>query len=122
MSLWRTADERDWVLIPISAQEIACVERVREAMQHTLAACLGDDVALGVRAGKLIVYVYGAEAADHRLASAAVLRAQAHLARYYELADPADRLALAAALADDFAARYAETLSAVPPDSAEAQR
>jgi hypothetical protein len=38
MSLWRTADERDWVLIPISAHEMACVERTREAMQRALRA------------------------------------------------------------------------------------
>jgi hypothetical protein len=55
MSLWRTADERDWVLIPISEHERACVERVREAMQYALADCLKPGVALGVRTGKLIV-------------------------------------------------------------------
>jgi hypothetical protein len=59
--------------------------------------------------------VHAAEEADHRLASVAVLRAQAQLARYYALADPGDRLALTAALADDFAARYGEALLAVPP-------
>jgi len=27
MSLWRTAEGQDWVLIPLSEQERACVER-----------------------------------------------------------------------------------------------
>ena len=119
MSLWRTVDQLDWVLIPISAQEIACVERVREAMQQALAACLGEGVALDVRTGKLIVYLHSAGEADYHLASAAVLRAQAQLARYYglgDVSDVADRRALAAALTDDFAARYVYALAseAVP--------
>jgi len=111
MSLWRTADEQDWVFIPLSAQARACVERVREQMQQALAPCLGDAVALGVRTGKLIVYLHGADTADHRLASTAVLQAHAQLAVYYGLADVADRHALAAALADDFAARYQDELA-----------
>jgi hypothetical protein len=115
MSLWRTSDGQDWVLIPISEHERAYVERVREAMQHILAACLGDDVALCVRTGKLIVYLQGVNAADHRQASVAVLRAQTQLARYYALVDPGDRLALAASLADDFAARYRDELAREAP-------
>ena len=122
MSLWRTADEQDWVLIPISAQEIACVERVREAMQRTLADCLEPGVALGVRTGKLLVYLSAPDVPDHRLASAAVLRAQALLTRHYTLADPGDRRALAVALADDFAARYAEALITMPPQGQETPR
>jgi len=118
MSLWRTADGQDWVLIPIAEHERACVVHTLSAMQHTLAASLGDDVALGVRTGKLMVYVQGVNAADHRLASAAVLRAQALLARHYDLADASDGRGLAAALADDFAARYGEALASVTvPDA-----
>jgi hypothetical protein len=118
MSLWRTADGQDWVLIPFSERERACVEQVREAMQQALANCLEPGVALSVRTGRLIVYLSAPDLLDHRLASAAVLRAQALLARHYGLADLGDRLALAAALADDFAARYREALLAVAvPDA-----
>ena len=117
MSLWRTADGQDWVLIPFSERERACVEQVREAMQQALANCLEPGVALSVRTGRLIVYLSAPDLLDHRLASAAVLRAQALLARHYNLADLGDRLALAAALADDFAARYREALLAVPSQS-----
>ena len=117
MSLWRTADGLDWVLIPISEHERACVERVREAMQHALANCLEPGVALHVRTGKLIVYLSAPDLLDHRLASAAVLRAQALLVPHYGLADVGDRLALAAALADDFAARYQEALASMAVQS-----
>jgi hypothetical protein len=122
MSLWRTADERDWVLIPFSNYERACVERTRQEMQQALADCLEPGVALCVRTGKLIVYLSAPDVPDHRLASAAVLRAQALLARHYNLADLGDRLALAAALADDFAARYREALNAGPTNAAETPR
>jgi hypothetical protein len=111
MSLWRTADGQDWVLLPIFTHELACVEGVREAMQRALADCLEPGVALHVRTGKLIVYLSAPDVPDQRLASAAVLRAQALLARHYGLADAGDRLALAAALADDFAARYRDELA-----------
>jgi len=87
------------------------VRRASERMQQALAECLGEGVVLGVRTGKLLVYVHGADTADHRLASAAVLRSQAQLARYYGLGDPGDRHTLAAALADDFAARYQDALA-----------
>jgi hypothetical protein len=110
MSVWRTADELDWVLSRISERERACVEGVGEAMQQALAACLEPGVALHVRTGKLIVYLSAPDLTDHRLASAAVLRAQALLARHYGLADAGDRRALAVALADDFAARYRDEL------------
>jgi hypothetical protein len=117
MSLWRTADGQDWVLIPFSERERECVEGVREAM-HALADCLDEGVMLGARTGKLIVYLSAPDLPDHRLASAAVLRAQALLARYYALADLGDRLALAAVLADDFVARYREALAAMAvPDA-----
>ena len=122
MSLWRTADGQDWVLLPIFTHEIACVERTREAMQRALADCLEPGVALQVRTGKLIVYLSAPDVPDHRLASAAVLRAQALLARHYNLADLGDRLALAAALADDFAARYREALNTGPTNAAETPR
>jgi hypothetical protein len=110
MSLWRTADGQDWVLIPLSEQERVRVEHVRETMQRALATCLDEGVALGVRTGKLLVYPHAPALPDHRLASAAVLRAQAQLAGYYGLADLGDRRALAAVLADDFAARYQDAL------------
>ena len=113
MSLWRTTDGQDWVLIPISEHERACVERVRESMQQELADCLEPGVVLGVRTGKLIVFLSAPDLTDHRLASAAVLRAQALLARHYGLADVADRRALAVALADDFAARFVYALASV---------
>ena len=111
MSLWRTTDGQDWVLIPISENERACVERVRESMQHALAACLEPGVTLSVRTGKLIVFLSAPDVPDHRLASAAVLRAQALLARQYGLEDVTDRRALAVALADDFAARFVYALA-----------
>jgi hypothetical protein len=52
------------------------------------------------------LYLHDDDTADHRLASAAVLRAQAQLALSHGVADAADRRALTLALADDFAARY----------------
>ena len=65
MSLWRTADGQDWVLIPFSERERACVERVREAMQHALANCLEPGVALSVEVRQRLPRKWATEHNDY---------------------------------------------------------
>jgi hypothetical protein len=110
-SLWPTHDQHDWVLIALTPQECARAERVRQAMQHALAGCLEPGVAIGILAGKLHIYLDGRAIPDHRLASVAVLRSRAGLLRYYGLELGGNPRILAAALAGDFAERYAGQLA-----------
>ena len=110
MSLWRTSDAYDWVLLPLTRPERARAERVRQAMRRALGDCLEAGVAIGVLTGKLQVYLDGRAIPDRRQASIAILRSRARLVRYYGLEHAGNPRVLAAALADDFAERYAGEL------------